>query len=391
MIKTAVIFESCPFDRKGLFNAVHNRILHLLKSGECQIDLFCIQSKDNFITRKIRHTSKIPFVDKVVIDGLEYRMLWYNFSIIDYILTEKLNIEPVFFRKFITDNLRLLEGYDCIIAHSFSGAVFAYEAGSKYGIPYTVTWHGSDIHTHPWRNPLKLRYTETVMKDASYNFFVSETLMECSERISDSARKEVLYNGVSERFRHFSVEERLRLRTFYGLGIGEKVVAFVGSVVAVKNVFKLQPLFHEIRKLYGGKLKFWIVGDGKLRGEVEPMLLSDETIDVIFWGNIPPDDMPSVMNCIDVMVLPSINEGLPLVCAEAIRCGASVVGSDAGGIAEVIGKDNVVPLDDEFVPAMAAKVVSMLESPVCQVVPDAMDWNETAVKELAFIKEQVAV
>ena len=209
MIKTAVIFESCPFDRKGLFNAVHNRILHLLKSGECQIDLFCIQSKDNFITRKIRHTSKIPFVDKVVIDGLEYRMLWYNFSIIDYILTEKLNIEPVFFRKFITDNLRLLEGYDCIIAHSFSGAVFAYEAGSKYGIPYTVTWHGSDIHTHPWRNPLKLRSTETVMKDASYNFFVSETLMACSERISDSARKEVLYNGVSERFRHFSVEERL--------------------------------------------------------------------------------------------------------------------------------------------------------------------------------------
>ena len=42
MLKLAVIFESSPFDRKGLFNAVHNRVKHLVETGECEIDVFCI-------------------------------------------------------------------------------------------------------------------------------------------------------------------------------------------------------------------------------------------------------------------------------------------------------------------------------------------------------------
>lgn len=387
MLRIAVIFEGTPFDRKGVFNAVHDRVRHLASAGDCQADVYCVHSWDTPFTRRIRKTPMISGkVPELEIDGIIYRMLWYDFSIADHLLVEKLHRRPFFFGRFVNGITGLFEGYDVISAHSFTGGLIAREVHEKTGIPYQVTWHGSDIHTHPWRNPLKLKHTHSVMKDASCNFFVSKALMACSERISTSARKEVLYNGVSDRFRRFPDEERSRLRTLYGLGKEEKVVAFVGSIVAVKNVFRLQPLFHEIRRLFGGDLKFWMVGDGKLRGEVEPMLLSDETIDVRFWGNIPPDDVPSVMNCIDVMVLPSLNEGLPLVCAEAIRCGASVVGSDAGGIAEVIGKDNVVPLDDAFVPAMAAKVVSMLENPVCQTVPDMMDWDRTAEKEYMSLK-----
>ena len=386
MLKLAVIFESSPFDRKGLFNAVHNRVKHLVETGECKVDVFCIHSRDTALTRHLRHTPKVPFVDDVTIDGIKYNMLWYDFSITDHILVHKLHRQPFFFRKFVSAHIGLLEGYDRIIAHSFTGGIFAREASIRFGTPYFVTWHGSDVHTHPWRNPLILRETRAVMDGAACNFFVSKALRTESDKITVSAHKEVLYNGVSDDFVRYSDDRRLALRQQYGLAPGDKVVAFVGSIVAVKNVSLLQPLFHEIRSRYDGPLKFWIVGDGKLRGSVEPAMAADETIDVRFWGNVPAEEMPSVMNCIDVMILPSLNEGLPLVCAEAIRCGASVVGSDVGGIPEVIGRGYVVPLGDGFVNGMSSKITGILQTASYQTIPESMSWKAAAEKELDYLR-----
>ena len=386
MLKLAVIFESSPFDRKGLFNAVHNRVKHLVETGECKVDVFCIHSRDTALTRRLRHTPEVPHVDDVTIDGIKYSLLWYDFSMIDHALVYKLHRRPFFFGRYLSHSAGILEGYDHVLAHSFAGGLFALEAFRRFGIPYSVTWHGSDIHTHPWRNPLILNDTRAVMESASCNFFVSEALRAESEKITMKARKEVLYNGVSDDFVRYSDDMRLALREKYGLSPADKVVAFVGSIVAVKNVSVLQPLFHEIRSRYEGPLKFWMVGDGKLRGSVEPVMKSDKTLDVRFWGNVPAEEMPSVMNCIDVMVLPSLNEGLPLVCAEAIRCGASVVGSAVGGVPEVIGRENVVPLGEGFVEDMASKAVEMLHSAPAQTLPASLSWKSTAQKELDYLK-----
>ena len=386
MHKLAVIFESSPFDRKGLFNAVHNRVKHLAETGECKVKVFCVHSRDTALTRRLRHTPEVPFVDDVTIDGIRYNMLWYDFSITDHILVHKLHRQPLFFRKFISDNIGLFEGYDSIIAHSFAGGQLAREASVRFGIPYFVTWHGSDVHTHPWRNPLILNETRALMDGAACNFFVSKALRTESDKITVSARKEVLYNGVSDDFVRYPEDKRNALRQKYGLSPEDKVVAFVGSIVAVKNVSVLQPLFHEIRSRYVGPLKFWMVGDGKLRGSVEPTMVSDETIDVRFWGNVPVEEMPAVMNCIDVMVLPSLNEGLPLVCAEAIRCGASVVGSEVGGVPEVIGSGYVVPLGEGFVDGMSSKIAGILQTSKYQTVPESMSWKAAAEKELDCIK-----
>ena len=163
----------------------------------------------------------------------------------------------------------------------------------------------------------------------------------------------------------------------------DKVVAFVGNIVQVKNVRSLAPIFDRIASGYSGKLKFWIVGDGKLRNDVERDFHGSE---VRFFGNVSAELMPEIMNCIDVLVLPSFNEGLPLVCAEALSCGANVVGSCVGGIPEVIGENNVVPLGDGFVEGIAMRAVQMLNGRVTQRLPQAFDWNLTAAKELSILK-----
>lgn len=391
MVKVAVIFESSPFDRKGLFNAVHNRIRHLAAEGGCLVHAFCIHSWDTPFTAKVRRTPLLEErVSSCVVDDVTYKMLWYDFSITDHILVEKLHKRPFFFEKFAETVLPELAGYDFISAHSFTGGLLAAKASHKYGIPYCVTWHGSDVHTHPWRNDLILKETARAMEGASCNFFVSDALMETSDRITLKASKKVLYNGVSDDFVKYDSHSRAELRKRYGVADGVKVVAFVGSLAAVKNVRVLQPLFHEIRRCYDGPLEFWVVGDGKLRHVVEPALKSDDSIDVRLWGNVPSVEMPSVMNCVDVMVLPSLNEGLPLVCAEAIRCGANVVGSDVGGIPEVIGKDHVVPLGDGFLESMAGKVVGFLRAASVQSVPEKMDWKAASAIESEAIMSAVS-
>lgn len=385
MLKLAAIFESSPFDRKGLFNAAHERIRHLVGTGRCVVDAYCIHSWDTAFTRKVRHTPEVPRKDEVTVDGITYRILWYDFSILDHVTVEFLHRRPLLFSRFTKRCMPLFKGYDAILAHSFAGGLFAMEASDTYGIPYFMTWHGSDIHTHPWKNSLVMEYTRKVMKGARYNFFVSEALLEASHRICADVPKAVLYNGVSDDFIRYDDGIRNELRVKYSLDPGTKVVAFAGSLVSVKNPDMLQPLFHEIRRQYEGPLKFWIIGDGKVRHQVEPGLMSDPTIDVVMWGNMPSDQMPQMMNCIDVLVLPSRNEGLPLVCAEAIRCGAYAVGADVGGVAEVVGKDNVIPHGDGFIVSMASKVVSVLNDGGEQKVPDHLDWRTTAEKEMSVI------
>ena len=268
MSRIAVIFESSPFDRKGLFNAVHNRVKGLLGTGECWVDAYCIHSRDNIFTRSVRHTPDVPGVDSVEIDGITYKMLWYGFSIIDHITLEKFGRRPYFFQRFINTYVKYLEGYDHVIAHSFTGALFAYEAKHRYGVPYFVTWHGSDVHTHPWRVGVIREDTQKVMESADCNFFVSKALMKASEKLSVKACKEVLYNGVGDEFVRFDDEGIAKAREQFSISPDEKVVAFAGNLNTVKNVLVLPQIFKLVSEQFTGPLRFIIAGDGKLRRQL---------------------------------------------------------------------------------------------------------------------------
>jgi glycosyltransferase involved in cell wall biosynthesis len=218
------------------------------------------------------------------------------------------------------------------------------------------------------------------MEAAVCNFFVSEALLDFSERITRNAVKKVLYNGVSEKFVRFDDPVRDEVRRKFGVGQDARSVSFAGNLSAVKNVRCLAPLFRMVSDRYDGQLKFFIAGDGKLRHCVEADM-REYGVDVRFMGNLPAEDMPSFMNATDVLVLPSLNEGLPLVCAEALRCGANVAGSKVGGIPEIISPDFTVPLGSDFIETLAGLIVRMLEGGVVQEVPEEMDWSVTALKE----------
>lgn len=384
MKKILVLTEENVYDRKGSFNAFLGRTKHLKNICKDDIEVLILSTYEPFLIRKIRHTTKRERPNAIEIDGIRMKLDWKCFSLVDYILSVKLHRSAFFAPRYYSKVAKSLKGYDLIIAHSFSCARIAMQVKQMYGTPYTVTWHGSDIHSAPFNNASYKKDTIEIIEDADINIFVSKALQLTSERLTTKGVKTVLYNGYDKRFRRYSDEKRSQLRKQYGVA-DKKVVVFAGNFVLVKNILKIPEIFKNIYSQYKN-VEFWMIGDGKFRHQVESLSTG---LPIRFFGNQPSELMPDYLNSSDVLILPSKNEGLPLSVVEGLACGCNVVGSQVGGIPEVIGDDNCVPSSDpQFVEHIAEKVVRYLiaDEPKCQVLDKAFDWDKTAEEELKIIK-----
>jgi glycosyltransferase involved in cell wall biosynthesis len=61
-----------------------------------------------------------------------------------------------------------------------------------------------------------------------------------------------------------------------------------------------------------------------------------DSCDVRVLGNLNHSDLAELFNSADVCVIPSILEATSLACLEAMACGLPVLGTDTGGLAELI-------------------------------------------------------
>lgn len=378
MSKIAIIVAESFTTMRGQANAEINRIKYLLDIADYRIDVFSFCICDSWLSSKLRHTSRIATPPIKNVNGVDIHFKWRKFSIIDYFLQIKLHKKPIVNGNWKLKFASLFKSYDLIMAHSDDSGELALYINKKYGIPYCVTWHGSDIHTGPFKSQYSFNHVKQILDGAAINFMVSKKLLETAEQISSINNKIVLYNGVSDAFYRFTDEVRKTLRFSYGLR-EKRIVAFAGNLVPVKNPMALPEIFKLIHKK-NPDIDFWIMGTGKMLSEVKEK--ADEyELPLYFLGSIPSEEMPKRLNCVDVLILPSLNEGLPLVTIEALACGAKVVGSNVGGIPEAIGYDNSFELDDLFYEKVAERTLFMLNNEVHQDLKDCFSWKETAKLE----------
>lgn len=380
------------FIPKGLVNACINRAKYLAQHSEYKVDIFNLKYECRpFSINSLWQARKDA--KAVDIEGCHVRILWkVEYFSHDWFLRKFLKVYYHCFSHKVSDwqwewlkeYSHFFKNYDILSVHSDVGAYFGQIVKKKYNIPYTVTWHGSDIHTAPFENEsIRLR-TISAMEDADYNFFVSKALLNISDCLTKHAKKTVLYNGVSEHFYIYDENKRQELRQKYDVK-GVKVVAFAGTLRAIKNADILPDIFISIREQYIGEVVFWIIGNGSLENVIQSKI-NAYGINCKLWGFQETALMPDLLNCVDVLLLPSKNEGLPLITLEALKCGANVVGTKVGGIPEAIGEEFCVNYPDNFITNIADKVFDLLNNPLKQPCKNCFSWEETAKIENELFK-----
>ena len=384
-MRIAVLFDTYLEDRKGLFNAIMNRSKCLMAMPDCDVDMICLQGRQAGLNKILRHSVRREYVDTFQEGDIVFKVVWYKRYLLDDILFNRYHRPHFLFRKWAKKYAAQFQDYDIVTAHSARCGELARLINKQYGVPYYVTWHGTDIHTTPFQSVRLRNYVTDILTSASCNFFVSKALSEIALQFASSFKYEILYNGVSEDFVKYDEVKRRAIRQKYGI-LDNKVVAFVGNVISVKNVLLLPPIFDIVKKRYSKAVSFWIIGDGNQRKAVEEGM-RERDIECTFWGNMAPADMPNMMNCIDVLVLPSKNESFGLVLVEAMACGANVVGSMVGGIPEVIGDENVFEFGDDFVSNISERILFFLTNEIEQKVDKRFDWKETAKVEYSIYKQ----
>jgi len=125
------------------------------------------------------------------------------------------------------------------------------------------------------------------------------------------------------------------LRTELGIPQDKRLIGFVGSLKAVKNVPLLIRAFGVLKRKLGEHILLIIIGDGALREslkrQVSELGLGDS---VVFTGSRVPA-LP-YLGSLGLFVLPSLSEGISLALLESMYSKVPVVASNAGGNPEVV-------------------------------------------------------
>lgn len=344
IMKICVLFEGYNYQLRGEFMAIHNRMKYMVKDPDLSISIYVIQRYYDNFTNWIRDNKQIELKKDFYLDGIHYNYLYYKRSYLDYfcrtISPYQTTIEAHRVKRFG----KLFSEFDLLFSHSLLTGLLALDLKQKKGIPYVMMWHGSSIHTLPFENKTIFSLTKKVLRNANHNFFVSKELFDIANKIAGYiCLGSVSHNGVDTAFFYeYSDEKKKDLAKQLQINIDAPNVAFIGNHIPIKNVQYLPKLFSSIHKKLP-ETHFHIIGTGGFQEDFKDCAFS-----VTYWGNQTPENMPHLYNCMDLVVLPSINEGLPMVCLESLACGTAFVGSRVGGIADVAGIDNTVPFSPTF-------------------------------------------
>lgn len=136
----------------------------------------------------------------------------------------------------------------------------------------------------------------------------------------------VLNNAIDmEAFR--IVETKEELRDEFEIKQKLMIIGHVGGLRPVKNHDFLLDVFAEVLKK-NENAQLWFVGDGVLSEYLQQKAMKLEIRDkVIFWGI--RKDIPQLMRMMDIMVFPSLSEGLSLTLVEAQAIGIPLLISDS--------------------------------------------------------------
>lgn len=171
-----------------------------------------------------------------------------------------------------------------------------------------------------------------------------------------------IYNGINIKYYERAMTSNLKKRDEFGLGKDDFVCATVGRLVPVKGHTYLIKAIQKVVKVIP-EAKFLFVGDGELKPKLSEEIKSyDLQRNVFLLG--ARSDIATILGCINVFLLPSLNEGFGMVLIEAMAARKPVIATNVGGVPEVIinGTTGIlVPPEDPE--AFSSAIIKLYNNP----------------------------
>lgn len=132
-----------------------------------------------------------------------------------------------------------------------------------------------------------------------------------------------------------AAERRIKeARRRLGLPVDRRILAVIGRFSTQKNHAGFLEAFAKVRTKHPGLLVLFI-GEGELEGAIREQVASLDLGEAVrFLGQ--RRDVPALLEALDLLVVPSLWEGLPNVMLEAMAANVPVVATAVGGIPDVL-------------------------------------------------------
>jgi glycosyltransferase involved in cell wall biosynthesis len=279
------------------------------------------------------------------------------------------SIRPVKDFKALISLIRLIfkEKPDIVHTHSSKGGILGRMAARIAGVPHIIhTPHGHVFYGHfgPFASKIFVRverifsrFTDRMvaLTDGEKNDYIN--LSVCSpEKLLK------IHSGVDVNKFMQANGNRVEKRRSLGLDQNEAVIGFVGWLLPIKGPDYLLKAMDYVWQGHP-EASLVLVGKGDMDVDLRAEALKKNAngkVKFLGWR----EDIDEIVPLFDMLVLPSLNEGMGRVLVEAMAAGKPVVASRVGGIPDLVRHGEtgyLVPPADEK--ALADSIKKLLDDP----------------------------
>lgn len=221
---------------------------------------------------------------------------------------------------------------------------FVAVAAARYlGLPSVISARGNDLDRSAF-DPGRFAQVTWSLQNAGAVTAVSRDLARKARALAPGLEVHWVPNGVDTAlFTPGPRDEGLAAALSLG---SSPAIAFVGEARQKKGLTILLPAFAHLAESINPRPILLLVGG--LRRDDAPVLevfrRQNPGLDVRVVPNLPHGELPAYYRLADLLVIPSLRDGLPNALLEGMACGRAVVASRVGGIPDVLhdGEDGLL-------------------------------------------------